>query len=143
MKPVAWMAGASLTSWFLVRVTSEGRGDPELLYGMARVLATVTPAVRTLVGDLEENVALRHLLLTGLEVQIVEGTTPRLADRDLLHHAYVERASVKPFVAHLPDREGISARIRLLQQTLDSPSLFDAANLLARTTSGTLTRVAG
>jgi len=99
--------------------------------------------VRTLVGDLEENVALRHLLLTGLEVQIVEGTTPRLADRDLLHHAYMERASVKPFVAHLPDQEEIAARVRLLQQTLDSASLFDAASLLARTTRGSLTRVAG
>jgi hypothetical protein len=115
----------------------------ELLHGMAAVLATVEPAVRTLVGDLEENVALRHLLLTGLEVQIVEGTTPRLADRDLLHHAYMERASVKPFVAHLPDQEEIAARVRLLQQTLDSASLFDAASLLARTTRGSLTRVAG
>jgi hypothetical protein len=115
----------------------------ELMYAMACVLATLRPAVRTLVGDLEENVALRHLLLSGLEVQIVEGTTPRLADRDLLHHAYVERASVKPFVAHLPDEEGIASRIRLLRQTLDSPSLFDAASLLAHATHGSLTRVAG
>lgn len=115
----------------------------ELLYAMARVLATVQPGVRTLVGDLEEHVALRHLLLTGLEVQIVEDTTPRLADGDLLHHAYVERPSVKPFVAHLPDQDGIASRIRLLEQTLDSPSLFAAASLLASTTQGTLTRVAG
>jgi hypothetical protein len=40
MKPVAWMAGASLASWFLVRVISEGRGDPELLFGMAAPLVS-------------------------------------------------------------------------------------------------------
>jgi hypothetical protein len=40
MTPIAWMAGASLTSWLLMRVTSEGRGDPELLFGMAGPLAS-------------------------------------------------------------------------------------------------------
>ena len=33
MKPVAWMAGASLTSWLVMRATSDGRGDPEVLFG--------------------------------------------------------------------------------------------------------------
>jgi hypothetical protein len=40
MKPVAWMVGLSLMSWLLMRVTSEGRGDPEVLFGMAGPLAS-------------------------------------------------------------------------------------------------------
>jgi hypothetical protein len=35
MKPVGWMGGVSLMSWLLMRVTSDGRGDPEVLFGMA------------------------------------------------------------------------------------------------------------
>ena len=75
-------------------------------------------------------------------MQLVEGTTPQLADHDLLHHAYVERASVKPFVAHLPDEEGIASRTELLRETLESPSLFQAASHLAQANSSELTRVA-
>jgi hypothetical protein len=40
MKPVAWMAGVSLASWLVMRVTSAGRGDPEVLFGMAGPLAS-------------------------------------------------------------------------------------------------------
>jgi len=40
MKPVAWMAGVSLTSWLLMRVTSNGQSDPEVLFGMAGPLAS-------------------------------------------------------------------------------------------------------
>lgn len=40
MKPVAWMAGVSLMSWLLMRVTSDGRGDPEILFGMAGPLTS-------------------------------------------------------------------------------------------------------
>ncbi len=40
MKPVAWMAGASLASWLLVRVASDGQGDPEILFGMTGPLVS-------------------------------------------------------------------------------------------------------
>lgn len=115
----------------------------ELLYAMGRVLSTVEPSVRTLVGDLEEHVALRHLLLAGLEVQIVEGTTPALAERDLLHHMYVARASVKPFVVHLPCDEEVAEQIAMLAHALDSEDLFDATSSMASGSRGQLTRVAG
>ncbi len=115
----------------------------ELLYGMGQVLTDLRPAVRTLVGDVEEKVALRHLLLAGLDVQLVEGTAPRLDASDLLHHAYVQRAAVKPFVAHLPDSDEVASRVGLLEETLDSPDLFDATAQMARSATGALTRVAG
>lgn len=115
----------------------------ELLYGMGQVLARITPTVRTLVGDVEENVALRHLLLTGLDVKLIEGTTPRLTEHDLLRHAYVQRSSVKPFVAHLPSEEEVQQRISLLEATLDSPDLFDATGRMSKSQRGVLTRVSG
>ena len=40
MKPAAWMAGASLTSWLVMTMTSDGRGNPEVLFGMAGPLAS-------------------------------------------------------------------------------------------------------
>jgi hypothetical protein len=40
MKPAFWMAGASLTSWLVIAVSSAGRGDPEVLFGMAGPLAS-------------------------------------------------------------------------------------------------------
>jgi hypothetical protein len=35
MKPAAWMAATSVTSWLVTRFTSDGRGEPEVLFGMA------------------------------------------------------------------------------------------------------------
>lgn len=40
MKPAVWMAGAGLMSWLAVAVTSDGRGDPEVLLGMAGPLTS-------------------------------------------------------------------------------------------------------
>lgn len=114
----------------------------ELLYGMGRVLQDIRPAVRTLVGDLEEKVALRHLLLGGFEVQLIEGTTPALEQGSLLHHMYVARGSVKPFVAHMPDEDDLAGRLELLEQTLGSSDLFDATSAFGRATGGALHRVA-
>jgi len=35
MTAVAWMVGASLISWLVATVSTDGRGDPEVLLGMA------------------------------------------------------------------------------------------------------------
>ena len=40
MKPAAWMAGASLTSWLVITVMSGGSGNPEALLGMAGPLVS-------------------------------------------------------------------------------------------------------
>lgn len=39
MTAVVWMTGASLVSWLVARVITDGRGDPEILLGMAGPLA--------------------------------------------------------------------------------------------------------
>lgn len=114
----------------------------ELLLGAGQALVTVEPAVRVLVGDVEEDVALRHLLLAGLDVHLIEDTQPRLPDEDLLHAAYSRRGPVKPFVANVPDRGDLRHRIELLETTLASEDLFEAAGALSGTLRGTTRRVA-
>jgi hypothetical protein len=76
--------------------------------------------VRTLVGDVEEHVALRHLMMMGLRIQLVEGTRPALADQHYLHHAYIKRAAVVPFVAEIPSSGQLARRLQRLQNLLDS-----------------------
>ncbi len=113
----------------------------ELLHGLGQAVASSTPAVRTLIGDVEEHVALRHLLMAGLEVQLVEGTAPRLLPDDLLAHAYTERASVKPFVSHLPDAAFAEQQTAMLKEMLESPDLFQANTELSAARPGQLSRV--
>ncbi|HEU4998620.1 MAG TPA: hypothetical protein VFT68_06715 [Lapillicoccus sp.] len=113
----------------------------ELLHGLGQAVAAAAPAVRTLIGDVEEHVALRHLLMAGLEVQLVEGTAPRLTDHDLLRHAYTERASVKPFVSHLPDAQFAAQQAAMLEETLASPDLFQATTDMSASRPGRLSRV--
>lgn len=115
----------------------------ELLHGLGQAVAASAPAVRTLIGDVEEHVALRHLLMAGLEVQLVEGTAPRLTDDDLLAHAYTERASVKPFVSHLPDAAFAAQQTEMLKEMLDSSDLFAANTELSAARPGRLSRVEG
>ena len=40
MMAVAWMVGASLTSWLVATLSTDGRGDPEVLLGMAGPLTS-------------------------------------------------------------------------------------------------------
>lgn len=114
----------------------------ELLLGVAQAVLASDPPVRTLVGDVEEKVALRHLLLAGLEVQLVEHTTPVLPGTDLMHLAYTARGEVKPFVSHLPSRADLQLRADLLTQTLASPDLFAATTGLGEHLHGATNRVA-
>jgi hypothetical protein len=114
----------------------------ELLLGAGRTLVAVEPAVRVLVGDVEEDVALRHLLLAGLDVHLIEDTRPWLPDHDLLHLAYTRRGQVKPFVAHVPDQAVLLERIELLEAGLASTDLFEATDALSGAFRGTTERVA-
>jgi hypothetical protein len=114
----------------------------ELLLGAGRTLASVQPAVRVLTGDVEEDVALRHLLLAGLDVHLIEDTRPWLPDDDLLHLAYTRRDEVKPFVAHVPDGDELGQRIQLLEDALASEDLFEATDAFSGVVRGSTRRVA-
>jgi hypothetical protein len=114
----------------------------ELLLGAGRTLLALEPAVRVLVGDVEEQVALRHLLLAGLDVHLIEDTQPWLPDDDLLHLAYTRRGEVKPFVARVPDRAELAGRIELLEATLASEDLFEATDAFSGVVRGSARRTA-
>jgi hypothetical protein len=114
----------------------------ELLLGAGRTLLAVEPTVRVLIGDVEEEVALRHLLLAGLDVHLIDDTQPWLPDDDLLHLAYTRRGEVKPFVAHVPDSDELRQRIELLEATLASEDLFEATDAFSGAVRGTTQRIA-
>jgi len=114
----------------------------ELLLGAGRVLTRLNPPVRTLVGDVEEHVALRHLVMAGLDVQMVEGTTPRLPENDVMYHLYTARAVVKPFVAHVPDQAELVRRVDFLEATVAHPDVFTAASAMPTALPGSVQRIA-
>ncbi len=93
-------------------------------------------------GDIEEHVALRHLLLAGLDVQVVDGTAPQLPESDLMHLAYVQRSAVKPFVAEVPAREELERRVEVVERVLTSPDLFAAVAGMPEELLGTTRRIA-
>ena len=113
----------------------------ELMLSLARVIESSYPAVRALVGDVEAHVALRHLVLMGLHVVVVEGTTPRLSPVELMHPMYDVRQTVEPFYAAVPDLAEISRRARVVEKVVTSPRLFDAAGALIRELGGTVVRI--
>jgi hypothetical protein len=83
---------ASLVPWHVV-----------LGFGRA-LLAAGGPERRVLVaGDAKEHGAMRHLVVMGLDVDVVHGTSPRLPPDDLLWPIYTQPVVAKPFVGRLPD----------------------------------------
>ncbi len=69
----------------------------ELLAGLMRAAHAEGCSTRLLIGDVEEHVALRHLLLLGLSVHLLKGTKPKLSRQNVMHgdvHHARERPSL-------------------------------------------------
>jgi hypothetical protein len=123
MKPVAWMAGASLISWLLMRATSAGQGDPEVLFGMAGPLAGAVgswlayerahrSAPGTLTNVMIAALAVKMVLFGGYFVVMLRGLDLRPVPFVVSFAAY--------FIA-LHAMEALFLR-RLLMNDLRSPS---------------------
>jgi hypothetical protein len=123
MKPLAWMAGATLTSWLVIRGTTEGRQDPEVLFGMAGPLVSALGswvayerAHRLAPGRLTNvmiaALALKMLLFAGYFVVMLQGLNVRPVPFVVSFAAY--------FIA-LHAMEATFLR-RLLMNDLRSPS---------------------
>ncbi|NDZ80942.1 hypothetical protein G3I19_20875 [Streptomyces sp. SID10853] len=110
----------------------------ELLSGITGALCHPDSRTRMLVGDVERHVALRHLMLLGLEVHLVEGTTPDLGPTDLMHPMYVTREKVLPFIAVLPPREEAVRRAALVERAATAPAPFRAVRDLMGSLAGTV-----
>jgi len=113
----------------------------ELLLAAGTIVAD-EPNVRLVTGDVEEHVALRHLVLIGLQVQLIDGTTPQLNTEHYLHLAYVKRGPVRPFVAEVPSSAELRARMDRLQGILSADDVGSAARTLLGRPGGSVERIA-
>jgi hypothetical protein len=94
----------------------------EVLTALGGVLSAISPRIGLLVGDLQESVALRHLLTIGMRTRLIENTAPALGTDDVMRPMYIKRKSVKPFVAEVPP----PGRVEMLTAAMDA-SLASAA----------------
>ena len=98
----------------------------ELLLALSRTIEADTRAYRALVGDVEPHLALRHLVMTGLDVKMIEGTVPRLPTDDLMHPLYTARSVVQPFFALVPEHGLVAERVRRMEQAVTSHRVMEA-----------------
>ncbi|WP_055547783.1 hypothetical protein [Streptomyces sp. NBRC 110028] len=113
----------------------------ELLAGITMAVHASGGSIKLLVGDVEEHVALRHLVLLGLDVHLLTGTTPALSRRDLMHPMYIAREKVLPFCAWTPELDEIAKRGKLLEQAVADASPIRALRGLMAELSGTVKHV--
>jgi hypothetical protein len=110
-----------------VRDRSMPRGEQRdrvpwhLILGALKV-GTAMPELRLVVGDAGERGALRHLRLVGLDMSVVEGTTPWLPRTELMWPSYEvpARRRAKPFVAPIPP--GLPGYVDMIESVLASGS---------------------
>lgn len=112
----------------------------ELLQAAQAILVR-PPAIEFVIGDAEDHVALRHLMLSGLRTRVVEGTHPRLSNRHYLHPAYTKRRAVKPFVAEV-DTDQTARRMERFDEVLSSDDLSTGVRSLLADSLGTTERIA-
>ncbi|WSQ09296.1 hypothetical protein OG604_16790 [Streptomyces sp. NBC_01231] len=110
----------------------------ELLAAVTRASHLEGCLTRLLIGDVEEHVALRHLVLLGLDVRLLEGTEPRLNRQNVMHPMYTARAKVLPFYAWTPAAEEVDRRGRMLEQAAAAESPFRALRELMAQLSGSV-----
>lgn len=73
-----------------------------LMLGIGEAMIQLGDAVRFVLGDAKEHVALRHLRLAGFDLNVVEDTSPSLPASDPLAPIYRQGTLAKPFVAAVP-----------------------------------------
>ncbi|MER7727198.1 hypothetical protein [Streptomyces sp. NPDC096323] len=74
-----------------------------LMLGMGDAMIQLGDAIRLVLGDAKEHVALRHLRLGGFDLRVIEDTSPSLPASDPLAPIYHQGIVAKPFVAPVPD----------------------------------------
>lgn len=96
----------------------------ESLTGLGAVLMSIDPRIELLVGDLQESVALQHLLSVGMRTRLILNTQPMLNAGDIMRPMYVKRSAVRPFVADVPALERMKTMIEAVDQALTSGEPF-------------------
>jgi hypothetical protein len=72
------------------------------MLGMGEGMLRLGDAVRVVLGDAKEHVALRHLRLAGFDLRVIDDTSPSLPPSDPLAPIYRQDVLAKPFVALVP-----------------------------------------
>jgi hypothetical protein len=114
----------------------------ECLLALGRIVEFHFPGIAAVVGDAESHVALRHVVLLGLDARVLMGTTPWLPDDDLMHPAYVTRTEVRPFLAAVPDLGEIQRRAAAIDRVLDNTDIFAEIAVLGEAMQGSVDHVA-
>lgn len=112
----------------------------DLMQGLAQSLLGQCSDTRVVIGDLEAATALRHLLLMGLEVHLIEGTRPDLGSEDLMGPLYLTREVVEPFHAELPPVQVLEAIVANLAAIGRDEQVIQAASGSLRVSNGTVRR---
>ncbi|MEU1408548.1 hypothetical protein ABZ471_40745 [Streptomyces sp. NPDC005728] len=110
----------------------------ELLAGISKAVQTEHPGLKLLIGDVEEHIALRHLVLLGLTVRLVQGTNPKLSQQDVLHPRYNTGEKVLPFYARIPDADGVAERVTAIERALADESPIRGLRGVMAELSGTV-----
>lgn len=114
----------------------------ELMLGFYSALGRIRPAVKILVGDGEEGVAIQRTLRSLREVVVLEGTTPSLPETDLMFPLYTTREVVKAFAARAPQGAELDDLTDRLTKALAHEDLLHGFRSMVGAVGGQLRRVA-
>lgn len=114
----------------------------ELLAGVTMAVYAERDSIRLLIGDVEEHIALKHLVLLGLDVYLLTGTTPKLSRQDLMHPRYFNAEKVLPFYSWIPPVEDVAQVGKQLEQAAAALSPIRALRGLMAEMSGSVEHLA-
>ncbi|MFD3563586.1 hypothetical protein ACFWVU_28545 [Streptomyces sp. NPDC058686] len=110
----------------------------ELLAGITMAIHAERDSIRLLIGDLEEHIALKHLVLLGLDVYLLTGTTPKVSRQDLMHPRYFNAEKVLPFYSWIPPVEQVAQVGKQLEEAAAALSPIRALRGLMADLSGSV-----
>jgi hypothetical protein len=74
----------------------------QLLMSLGKGIVRNQDNMKILLGDAKEHRALRHFRLTGFDVRVETGTSPRLPETDVMAPIYDQKVVAVPFIAPVP-----------------------------------------
>ncbi|HEY5835809.1 hypothetical protein [Streptomyces sp.] len=122
-------------------ITQRLRITLEMILCFYSTLQRLDPQAKYLIGDGEEGLAIRRLTRSLKDITVIEGTTPRLPEDDLLAPSYVTRSEVKPFVARAPQGEELAELVRWMQAAVSGTDPLSGFRELVARVEGQIRRV--
>lgn len=89
----------------------------QLLMSLGKSLVRLGDRAKIVLGDAKEHRALRHFRLTGFDVHVETGTSPRLPESDVMAPIYDQKIVAVPFIAPIP--ADLDDFMEVIRETLD------------------------